>query len=195
VIKSKPWDFDYSAVAIPWHPIPEKKSLTIGVLFECPSWPVAPPILRAIKTAAKKLESAGHKVVKLEKFPSFTETTDLAWNFFDIDNEETGHKFIEDSGEPLVASVKDLYQPPPGGRKIRTLDNFIDMTAARSKFQAEWHKIFIDNQLDVILAPGSQKTAVPHDTFRLPPYTANWNLLAVRVTPGYVQGITTNAYI
>ncbi|KEF54493.1 amidase [Exophiala aquamarina CBS 119918] len=178
VIKSKPWDFDYSAVAIPWHPVPEQKSLRIGVILECPSWPVAPPILRAMETATKKLERAGHKVIKTESFPSFKDATDLAWSFFDIDNSGTGVKFIQDSGEPVVKSVADMYTPPPEGRKTRTLDNFMDLTAERSKFQAAWHKIFVDNQLDVLVAPGSQKTAVPHDTFRLPPYTANWNLLA-----------------
>lgn len=133
-----------------------------------------------METASKRLESAGHTLIKVEKFPSFTDATNLAWNFFDIDNSGTGMKFVEASGEPVVKSVADLYTPPPEGRKTRTLDNFMDLTAERSKFQAAWHKIFVDNQLDVLVAPGSQKTAVPHDTFQLPPYTAYWNLLAVR---------------
>lgn len=181
VIKSQPWDFDYGARAIPWHATPTRTSLTIGVFYECSSWPVAPPILRAIQTATKKLENAGHKVVQIEKFPSMSEATDLAWNLFDIDNSGTGQKFIIDSGEPPVKSVADLYTPPPGGRPTRTLDNFMDMTASRSGFQAAWHKIFTENKLDVVIAPGSQKTAVPHDTFKYPPYTAYWNLLEVRI--------------
>lgn len=181
VIQAKPWNLDYSAVAIPWHPTPLKKSLTIGVLFECPSWPVTPPILRAIKTATKKLEEAGHKVVLLEKFPSFAEATQLSWNLFDIDNSLTGFKFIQDSGEPWVPSVKDLYTPPPEGRQTKSLDAFMDHMASRSKFRQQWSKIFVENDLDVLLAPGSHCTAVPHDTFRMPPYTAKWNLLAVRL--------------
>ena len=164
---------------MPWHTVPSKKSLTIGVLFECPSWPISPPLLRAIKTATDKMEKAGHKVVKLQKFPSFTEAADLTWEFFDIDNEGTGFKHIDVSGEPWVPSVADLYTLPPEGRKTRTLNNFLDLTARRSKFRSEWLKIFVDNKLDVLIAPGSHKTAVPHDTFRIPPYTAHWNLLAV----------------
>jgi len=179
VIRTKPWDFDYTALAIPWHPVPEKKTLTIGVVLECPTWLVAPPQLRAMKTATEKLKKAGHNVIMLEKFPSFKEATELSWSFFDIDNEMTGFKHIEASGEPMVTSVADMYTLPPEGRKERTLGDLLDMNEKYLKFRQEWLKIFVDNKLDVILAPGAHKTAVPHDTFRYPPYTVMWNLLAV----------------
>ena len=180
VIKSKPWDLDYTALGMPWHPVEKKETLTVGVILECPSWPVQPTIMRTMKTATNKLKSAGHKVVMLPKFPSFKEATDLSWNFFDVDNSGTGFKYIEESGEPWVTSVKDLYTPPPEGRKDRTLGQLFDMNEKRLKFRSEWLKIFMDNKLDVLVAPGSHKTAVPHDTFRLPPYTVMWNLLSVR---------------
>ncbi|KAJ9603096.1 hypothetical protein H2200_012391 [Cladophialophora chaetospira] len=178
VIKSKPWDYDYGALAMPWHPVEEKKTLTIGVILECPTWPVQPPILRTLKTAADKLKQAGHNVILLEKFPSFAEATDLSWNFFDVDNSGTGFKHIADSGEPWVKSVKDMYTPPPEGRKDKSLGDLFDMNEKRIKFRKDWLKVFIDNKLDVIVAPGSHKTAVPHDTFKMPPYTVMWNLLA-----------------
>ncbi|KAI1612945.1 amidase [Exophiala viscosa] len=178
VIKTKPWDFDYTALAIPWHPVPEKKTLTIGVVLECPTWLVAPPQLRAMKTATDKLKQAGHNVIMLEKFPSFKEATELSWAFFDIDNEMTGFKHIEASGEPMVTSVADMYTLPPEGRKVKSLGDLLDMNEKYLKFRQEWLKIFVDNKMDVILAPGAHKTAVPHDTFRYPPYTVMWNLLA-----------------
>jgi amidase len=179
VIKSKPWDYDYTALAMPWHPVEQKKSLTIGVIWECPTWPVQPPILRTLKTATEVLKKKGHNIVMVEKFPSFKAATELCWNFFDVDNEGTGFKFITDSGEPWVPSVKDLYTPPPEGRKDKSLGDLFSMNAQRQQFRKEWLKVFIENKLDVLVAPGSHKTAVPHDTFRMPPYTAMWNLLAV----------------
>ncbi|KIX96407.1 uncharacterized protein Z520_07673 [Fonsecaea multimorphosa CBS 102226] len=178
VINSKPWDFDCTALAMPWHPVEEKKSLTIGVILECPTWPVQPPILRALKTATEKLRQAGHSIVMLEKFPSFKEANHLSFKMFDIDNERTGFKHIEASGEPLVTSVKDMYTPPPGGRPDKSLGDLFDMNEQRLKFRSDWLKLFVENKLDVIVAPGSHKTAVPHDTFRMPPYTVMWNLLA-----------------
>jgi Asp-tRNA(Asn)/Glu-tRNA(Gln) amidotransferase A subunit family amidase len=179
VIKSKPWDFDYTALAMPWHPVPEKKTLTIGVLLECPTWPVTPPIMRAMKTATEKLKQAGHNVIMLGNFPSFKEATKLSWKFFDIDNEGTGFKHIDASGEPWVNSVADMYTPPPEGRKTKTLGDLLDMNVKQLEFRRDWLKVFMDDKLDVILAPGAHKTAVPHDTFRLPAYTVMWNLLAV----------------
>jgi len=178
VIKSKPWDFDYTALAMPWQEVSKKESLTIGVLVECPTWPVAPTIKRAVTTAAEKLKEAGHKIVTLDKFPSFKEATELSWSFFDIDNEGTGFKHIEASGEPWVTSVKDMYTPPPEGRKDKSLADLFEMNQKFLKFRAEWLKVFMENKLDVIVAPGAHQTAVLHDTFRWPPYTVMWNLLA-----------------
>ena len=179
VIQSKPWDFDYTALAMPWHPVPEAKSLTIGVVLECPTWRLTPPMLRAMKTATEKLKQAGHKIVMLEKFPSFKEAMELSFGMFDIDNECTGFKHILASGEPFVTSVADLYAPPPGGRKDKTLDELFKMNIKQLEFRRDWLKVFMENKLDVVLAPGAHKTAVPHDTFRYPPYTVMWNLVAV----------------
>lgn len=179
VIQSKPWDFDYTALAMPWHPVPKVKSLTIGVVLECPTWQITPPMLRAMKSASDKLKHAGHKIVMLEKFPSFKEATELSFSMFDIDNECTGFKHILASGEPLVTSVADMYTPPPEGRKDKTLDELFKMNIKMSEFRRDWLKVFMENKLDVVLAPGAHKTAVPHDTFKYPPYTVMWNLVAV----------------
>ena len=121
VINSKPWNYDYTALAMPWHPTAKKDALTIGVIFECPTCPVQPPIMRTLKSATDKLKQAGHKIIMLEEFPSYKEATDLSMNFFDVDNACTGFKHIEASGEPWVASVKDIYTPPPEGRKDKSL--------------------------------------------------------------------------
>lgn len=179
VITSRPWDLDSTALAIPWHQVPEKKTLTIGVLFECPSWPIQPPIMRAMKTAAQKLESAGHKLVTLNEHPSFKSATDLAFQFFDIDNTGFAVKPIIEAGEPFVKSVADLYPTPPGGRKDKKLEDLIQMNAQQGELRRQWLDIFMYNKLDVILAPGTHKTAQPHDTYGSVPYTVMWNLMAV----------------
>jgi amidase len=179
VIKSKPWDIDYTALGMPWREIEVKKTLTVGVIYECPSWPVQPTILRALKTATEKLKAAGHNVVMLTKFPSFKEAMELSVEYFAVDTRGTGMKFIEDSGEPVVKSVKDLWSPPPEGKKTLTLANLFDMNAERLKYREQWLKIFVDNKLDVVVAPCADKTALPHDTFMWFPYSVMWNVLSV----------------
>jgi hypothetical protein len=49
-----------------------------------------------------------------------------------------------------------------------------------------WNKIWVDNKLDVILCPGAANTAVLHDNYGVPPYTAVWNMLEVCSCPGRV---------
>lgn len=178
MIKSQPWNLDHTALAMPWHPVVEKRTLTIGVLFECPSWPVQPPMMRAMKLAAEELKKQGHVLVPITKFPSFKDAMELSWEFFDIDNSGYGKIPIIEADEPLVGSVKDLYSPPPTGRRNRELEELIEMNGKQLQFRRQWLQIFTENKLDVLLAPGSHKTAQPHDTFRYPPYTVMWNLVA-----------------
>jgi len=180
VLHAKPWDSDWSCLAMPWTPVPTK-SLTVGVVIEDPALPVAPPIVRAIKLATEKLQAAGHTIIPLEKFPSFREGSTLAWDYFDLDNDGTGFKFIDDSGEPWTPSVQGLYAPPPEGRPPRSLDDLFAMNVKRAQFKAGWHQIFGQNQLDVIVAPGHHATAVPHDTYGFTPYTVMWNLVNVNL--------------
>lgn len=105
----------------------------------------------------------------------------LCWQLFDLDNDLTSLKNMEASGEPQVKALMDLYSPVPGGRPPRRLEDVFEMDAQRMQVASKWHRIFVDNELDVLLAPGSQYgTAVPHDTYGAPPYTAMWNLVDVR---------------
>jgi amidase len=65
----------------------------------------------------------------------------------------------------------DMELPPY--EKIDTLHK------ARQEYADAWRRAWVEHGLDVILAPGAQNTAVPHDTYGWPPYTLIWNLLDV----------------
>ncbi|GAD94116.1 general amidase, putative [Paecilomyces variotii No. 5] len=177
VINSKPWDLDYAVVAFHWQVVPPKKPLNIGIIFQDPSIPVMPPLLRAIRSAAEKLTAAGHAVTTLTYFPSFKEISDLSWSYFDLDNEGTGFKHIHASGEPMVTSVEMLYSPPPEGRRVRVLEEVFEMNQKRNQAKADWNKIFVDGKFDILIAPGNASTALPHDTYGQAPYTVMWNLV------------------
>jgi amidase len=180
VTKVDPWKLDYTALNIPWRPVAKKEALRVGVIVECPSWKVSPPAVRTINSAVSKLAQAGHSTIMLRDFPSFEEARELAWGIFDLDNETTNFKYIAESGEPWVQPIIDLWSPPPGGRPRRTLEKLFELEAKQSSVKAQWHKIFVENELDVIVAPGVQHgTAVPHDKYGYPPYTAMWNVVNV----------------
>ena len=88
------------------------------------------------------------------------------------------------SGEPPVASVAKAAHPMftgpfPVDMALDPFEKINELHNARTKYSDAWRKIWVENQLDVILAPGAQNTAVPYDTFGWPPYTLIWNLLDV----------------
>lgn len=180
VIQSKPWELDFTAAPTPWTPSKDLKKLTIGYIAEDSKYTVAPPLLRVMGASRDKLEEAGHNIVTLEDFPSFPVGCDVAWSYFDLDNDQIPvYKFTADSGEPLISSVKKWYGETSDSRKDRTLEDLYEMNVQRALFKQRWHDIFKEKKLDVILVPGSRNTAVLHDKFEFPAYTAMWNLVDV----------------
>ncbi|KAL2867093.1 general amidase GmdB [Aspergillus lucknowensis] len=89
---------------------------------------------------------------------------------------------ISASGEPFVPSVAKRSSPLFTGPLPvpQDLDIFTKMAAlhnVRQELTDSWRKTFTEYNLDVVLAPGAQNTAVEHDTYGWPPYTALWNLV------------------
>lgn len=180
VIEAKPWDYDGTALAIPWRSaLPEKRTLRVGVLAEDPKWACWPPVRRAIATAVDKLRAAGHDIVQLTDAPSVDEGLQMAYASFGLDNSQTMGRNILASGEPFVGSVQrtlDLMTPKEGGW---SLEEVFDLNVKKADYFMRWNKVFAANNLDCVLGPGAQTTATPHDTYGHVPYTAVWNTLEV----------------
>lgn len=189
VLTAKPWLYDSSANAVPWRTDVltsdlTKRPLTIGVLAEEAAFPLHPPVRRAIHTATKALEAAGHKVVELPLDPSTSMATAnaISFKYFGIDPNATGIKYIFDSGEPMVPSVTETIRKVTlagaGPTDIEyTLPFLMSLNVQRSDFAESWRKLYNAHSLDAVICPGAQNTAVPHDTYGLAPYTAIWNCL------------------
>jgi hypothetical protein len=160
---------------------------------------VAPALKETLTSAATRLaQDGGHKIIPVPKFPSFDAAMQLCWALFDLDNDLTSFKNIEDSGEPQVKAVAALYPRAlaQGGRTPRTLEELFDLDGQRTQISSQWHRIFVDNELDVLMVPGSQyATATPHDCYGAPPYTAMWNLVNVsRLSRGDILLLLSNLH-
>lgn len=192
VLGAKPWDFDGTALHIPWRTselLEKKEKLRIGLLVEDPKWPCWPPIRRAWATAAEKLKSAGHEIITLSNAPSVDEGLELAYASFGLDNTQQAGQYIHASGEPLVESVRrtvETMTPKPGGW---TLEEVFELNVSKTGYSERWNKIFVADGLDCILGPGAQTTAAPHDTYGKVPYTAVWNTLEVSLLLEHFQGM------
>ncbi|KAF7158153.1 hypothetical protein CNMCM5623_002819 [Aspergillus felis] len=177
VFNSHPEDLDDSVVGFPWCDAPAKDVLTIGVMAEDPKYPLHPPMQRTLALAAKKLAAAGHRIIDLTgKLPSISDACELSFRYFNMDPDRTVLKKISDSGEPPIPSLGVTYNSDEPGPEP-TLRELYDMNVTRGEVMAEVRNIFLENQLDVIIGPGFQSCAVPHDKYGKPPYTVFSNLL------------------
>lgn len=182
VIDATPWNRDATAIPFPWrHEVANStpRVLRIGYFLQDPDIKVNPPVARALETSASKLSTAGFDIIPLKSLPSLETALNLVCDSFSLENSKQVFKRIEAGGEPIIKSlVKTMHtvnKKPQG----YTVEEIFDLNVAKSKYKAAWNKVFVENQLDVILCPGAAHTAVPHDEYGTPPYTALWNLLEV----------------
>ena len=181
VFNSKADDLDDMATGFPWlQPTPSQPALTIGILPEDPRVPLHPNMQRTLQAAVQKLAAAGHRLVDLSgKVPSLGDANDLSFRFFQIDPDQTQVKHIRNGGEPPIPSLRFTYDLE-GKLPEATLRELFDLNVSRAEVSALMRKVYLDNQLDVVIGPAYQSCAVPHDTFGQPVYTVISNLVDVR---------------
>jgi amidase len=188
VMAKRPWSYDVTAMDIPWRAtgLDDNTRLTIGVLAEDPHHPLQPPVKRALETAAKALQAAGHTIVRLPADPKHSAGLGerIAWQFFGL-VWPAGADIAEQIGEPLVASVAKGYNPfvngPPAiSPELDITSQISGLTLAQEAYTDAWRKVWLEHKLDVVLAPGAVSTAPPHDTYGCPAYTVMWNVTDVR---------------
>lgn len=172
-------DLDDMAMGIPWLHQTLKSTLTIGVLPEDPRAPLHPNMQRTLATAVQKLTAAGHRIVDLsEQLPSLGDACDMSFSFFRIDPDKTQLKHIANGGEPAIPSLASTYDLE-GKDPEPSLRDLFDLNLKRAEVASRVRKAYLDNELDVIIGPGYQSCAVPHDTYGRPFYTVIANLIDV----------------
>lgn len=188
ILDSQPWKYDVTAISAPWNKrlLPantQSSRLTIGVLAEDKNFSLHPPIRRTLDSAIAALEKKGHRIVQLENTPALDIAygNRLAFQYFIYGPRVN---YIAAGGEPPITSVAHAYSPMftgslPVSNELDLYHKITGLHAARKAYSDAWRKAWVENSLDVILAPASQNTAVPHDTYGWPPYTLLWNLLDV----------------
>lgn len=190
VIDSTPALLDSTAIDVPWRKLdqPKKSGLRFGLLSEDPAYPLHPPIKRALKEAAERLQAQGHEIVTLSSEEARTsDSIEVAFELFSLAPGTAG-QHIRASGEPAVPSVAKNLGPANQGKYsfvtnlegLDLLHKFAAVNVKRQEFVEAWRNIWAKHRLDAIIAPSAQNTAAPHDTFGFPPYTCLFNLLDVR---------------
>lgn len=180
VFNSNATDFDHTALGVPWIQPEQKSTLTIGVMPEDPNYPLHPPIQRTLQTAIEKLRAAGHSITDLSSsLRSMPDMMALGFKYLLLNPDDTSLNHIEKSGEPRIPSLLATFGPPGEAKPEIKLREFFDMNIEKDKYEKLVMAMFVENKLDVIIGPGFQSCAVPHDKFGMPPYTVLSNLLNV----------------
>ncbi|KAJ3457389.1 hypothetical protein MRS44_014530 [Fusarium solani] len=183
VINGRPAKYDSTALDLAWRTPKLPSKLCIGVVPEDPAYPVHPPIRRVLDSTIESLTRAGHKVIRLPHDPARGVEKGLliAFQYYELGH-EPGEDLAAILGEPLVKSVAANAHPFTNVSRLVPLEtdpmHKLDrLDRLRAAYVAEWKRTWFDNGLDAILAPGADKTAVPHDTYGMMPYTCLFNLL------------------
>ncbi|EOA89243.1 uncharacterized protein SETTUDRAFT_127824 [Exserohilum turcica Et28A] len=187
VMSVRPALYDSSVLDVPWRDLsksPSTGKLRIGVLSEDPSYPLHPPVKRTMAEAVKLLKAQGHEIYNID--PATAQVDNalmIAFNYFFLDDKPM--EFIAASGEELVTSVKQSMGVFHSVKStflddIAGLEGVVRVAAINTKREAiieAWREMWKQQKLDVMIGPPAQHTAVPHDTYGLPPYTLLLNVL------------------
>ncbi|KAK8053298.1 amidase signature domain-containing protein [Apiospora saccharicola] len=183
------WKYDGTVIDIPWRSLDQKAQgngsgkLVIGIAPEDEEFQLHPPVKRTIDEAAKKLEAAGHTIVRLPADPSRSMALGgrLAFSFYGLEGHPTNEEMEAEFGESLVKSlavgVHPFAQiPPPLSPEWSEAKKVAEWHRLRGGYCDGWRRAWLEHGLDVVLAPGAISTAVKHDAFGVPVYTAAWNV-------------------
>jgi len=181
VIDAKPWDKDASAIPFPWRSVVAEVSpgcLRVGYFLQDPDYKIHPPVIRALETAAKKLSNAGLEIVLLPNVPSVKRGWQLAIDALSLDNSQASLEVVRAGKEPFIPSL-EVDDNPIKKPDVKSIDDVWDMNVARAEYKEQWRRAFVHHRLDVVMCAPAQHTAVLHDRYGMPPYTAVFNLLEV----------------
>lgn len=190
----RPWTYDAAALDLDWRPVGGRSGgkLRIGVVPEDDEYRLHPPVRRVLDEAAARLAAAGHTVVRLPADParSVGLGARLAFAYFGLGlgGPPEPAAMEAEFGEPLVKSLAlgvhpFTHHPPPLDTNAPIAQQIAEWHRARAAYNDGWRRAWVDHDLDVLLGPGAQSTAVPHDEYGVPAYTSAWNTTNVRFGP------------
>ena len=169
ILQDDIWAIDESALHIPWQESTisaTSKPLRIGVILESDHQPIHPPILRSLTSTQSALSKAGHTLIPLANASSLIHPSAvIAWKLLFLDPNPMAVQTAQKGHEPLITSLTNGTQKLPELSDYKpTSKGLFDLSVQRSNMKAVFRRIIVENELDVILMPGNQSVAPPHDT-------------------------------
>uniref|UniRef100_A0A060T6C8 ARAD1B18106p n=1 Tax=Blastobotrys adeninivorans TaxID=409370 RepID=A0A060T6C8_BLAAD len=184
VIEENPWKYDHLCVPMEWNQsafdIASKSKLRIGVQYFNGIVRPHPPVERLLNEAVKKLEAAGHEIIRFE-----TGLDEKAYNllesYYYVDGAQELRRELQRLGEPMTDQVSEMVRDA----KPRSVLQYWEMNLEKRKIQQtffdKWNatKDVTSNgePIDVILNPALATSAVPHNQTHDITYTELYSAL------------------
>ncbi|OAA66505.1 fatty-acid amide hydrolase [Niveomyces insectorum RCEF 264] len=172
VLGGQPWLHDAKCLPIPWRTdvvIPDK--LKIGVLWHDGVVRPTPPVARALRTTAERLQAAGHTVVDWDPVDQ-EEGANLLARMFVADGGKTIQHELDRTGEPLRPEMAAYGEAAELGTAAMWKLH-LERSAYQNKYLDRWNAAGID----VLLCPTIPFNTAKHGTFEHVGYTGVYNVL------------------
>lgn len=175
--QGQPWVADCTTFPLPWKKVdkPKPESLTIAIMYDDGIVKPTPPIARALKTVAEKLQAAGVKVVTFE--PIETQLArDTVCKMYSCDGNYMQRKLLSDSGEPLTKLTKWALNFGDGAREYGAAENRT-LNLIRDLLKQQYTDYLNENNVDFILSPTYSNVAPRPEEIYNWSYTSLFNLI------------------
>ena len=121
-------------------------------------------MLSTIDSPAKKLKEAGHTIIPLEvgkSFPFLLPAAQVAVQFAMMDSKPPAFPTIHKGAESLVMKVQNSIQPQELlAAMAPSLRSLMKANAQREMIADEVRRVFFDSQLDALVMPLHETTAL-----------------------------------
>lgn len=176
-LDAKPWEDDGTLIPLPWRDIstPKASDLKVAICYDDGVVKPTPPIIRGLQTAAKKLSSAGVKVVEWESF-GVAELVEACYSSYNADSNAGQIDLLKLSGEPVVELSK--WQLNVGcGFHGQTVSEYEKGAGLRDSKRTAYLQKMKELDVDFILSPVYSSVAALPETVHYWGYTSLWNIL------------------
>ncbi|KAF2416538.1 acetamidase [Tothia fuscella] len=182
IIGRKPWLLDPNVTPMPWQlevfENVQSRPITVGLLTDDGVVKVHPPIERALREVAAKLEAAGHEIV-LWNNAGHADLIAIQDLFYSSDGGEDVRREVQAGGEPFIPHVNALINREQAISVYEYWQLNKRKVAAQQAYNKKWNDTIgpSGRPVDVLLMPTMPHVAVPHRSCRWVGYTKVWNVL------------------
>ncbi|KAH8697760.1 putative amidase [Talaromyces proteolyticus] len=175
--------YEHSCIPGFWNEVPSKSKLAVGVMWTDDVVTPHPPVTRALKEVASRLQAAGHDIIDFKPPIDLWEAAITTWTLYFQNGVDETKAALSSTGEPLIAQFQ--YNLDAFNVRKHTVAEILEshkkQDAYKASFIKKWNttanETTTGQPIDCIIAPSAPLAGSPHDFCLWWGYMTIWNLL------------------